>query len=81
MLSIGNIIKYVRTLHNATLDGVKIAENEKKTNHDITEVNDKTVIKRISIIITTNLVIYTSFLIAIVFFCSKSKRWIDKIQA
>lgn len=72
MLMMGNIIiQGVRTLYSATLDGLKIeAENEK--------MNDVTEVSIIPVIITISLVIHILSLIAIVVFCARYEKWIDK---
>lgn len=66
----GIVLQCVGTLYNDTLDGVKIAENER---NDITTVNNIIEMEIISTNISTSLLIYTLFLIHIVFFVQKIK--------
>lgn len=64
----------VGTLYNAILDGLQVeAENEKK--------NDSAEIDIIQIIITISLVIHILSSIAIVGFCVKYEKQIDKVKA
>lgn len=70
----GNIILDIRTLYNATLDGLKIkAQNEK--------INDLIEIDIILIIITISLVVHILTSTPIVVLCPKCEKWIDKRQA